>query len=125
MSILEQGARQLLNGMRNYAGVRVTYVRNDKSVSVLSVPGRVVSSVYDETGVMLRAISRDFIIDRADLEDFDPPVPQRGDKIIQSVGSAKNETFIVAGEDLGTTHYEEADSYGVAWRIHTKRDKHA
>ena len=110
-----------MSRMQQYAGVQVTYVRvGQQAATFTAVPGRVPASLYDAQGASLRVVVNDFIIDRKDLAGFAPPSPVRGDKIIRG-----DQTFLVSGEDLGTTHYEDGDSYGVAWRVHTKLDRHA
>ncbi|GAG46093.1 unnamed protein product, partial [marine sediment metagenome] len=106
MNVLEQGAHHLMARMQQYAGVDVTYIRaGQQSVTFTAVPGRVPASLYDAQGASLRVVVNDFIIDRGELAGFVPPTPMRGDKIIRG-----DETFIVSGEDLGTTHYEDGDS---------------
>ena len=87
-----------------------------------ATPGRVITEVHDENGVMLKLVTRDFVISTKALAGFDPPNPIRNDEVYaEDLGH----TFTVNAEDLFGSHYEEADSYGVAWRVHTKRDKRA
>lgn len=118
---LELGARILLDRMKSYAGVSITYRRGSNLYHLTAVPARVVTDQATDSGVVMREVSRDFIISVSDLKYLNPPHPQRGDEIVQ-LGDDESWVFIVTGEATATSHYEEADSYGKAWRVHTKRD---
>ena len=126
MNLLEQGANYLLTAMQGSAGRQIKYRRpsTGQSVTFTAVPGRVPAQVYDERGVLLRTVSNDFIFNRSELGAFTPPNPVRNDEITQTL-NGKSEVLIVNGENIGTSHYEDADSYGVAWRVHAKRDRDA
>ena len=121
MNYLQQGAKVLLERMQSYAGVNITYRRGSTMYHLTAVPARVVTDQATDSGVVMREVSRDFIIAIADLKYLNPPHPQRGDEIVQ-LGDTEGWVFIVTGEATATSHYEEADSYGKAWRVHTKRD---
>lgn len=124
-SILEQGAAVLYTRMRQYAGVQTVYRRKgQQALSITAIPGRVLSETQNADGAIFRETKRDFVYARSDFATLDPPQPVKGDTIEQTVGNVV-ETFNVGGEDLTSPPFEEADSYGVAWRVHTKRVKRA
>jgi hypothetical protein len=112
--------------MEEYGGVTVTYRRPGVfSFRVVAVPGRNPVDIYDQNGVMLRGQVQDFTIAIEKLKvgmAGGIQRPLRGDEIVMAV---KTDTivFMVSGEDVSTSHYESSDSYGVAWRIHTKSDR--
>lgn len=126
MNMLEQGANFLVTSMQKHAGRTITYRRpsTNQSVTFVGIPGRVPAQVYDERGVLLRAVSTDYIFNRQELASFEPPYPVRNDEITHTVGG-QAEVLVVSGENIGVSHYEDADSYGVAWRVHAKRDRYA
>jgi len=123
---LELGARTLLSRMSQYAGSEVEYLRKStgESVNLIAVPARVISATYDANGILLRNVNRDFIVDRKWFLNFQIQYPVRNDEIRQTLNGFV-EVFLVNAETTAMSHYEEADSFGVAWRIHTKRDHYA
>lgn len=121
---LELGAGILRDRMAQYGGITITYKRGGYTQRIKATPARVVTDQLQDNGVVYREVSKDFIIAQDALAKFDPPVPQRGDHIIHDLNEQRH-TFIVTGEGSFTSHYEDADSYGAAWRIHTKRDRYA
>lgn len=123
---LKLGAETLQSRMESYAGVTVTYRRNGSfSFKVIAVPGRNPVDITDTNGVVLRGQVQDFTFDIAKLTKGmtdGKRRPLRGDEIVMEVGS-QTVVFVVNGEDFATGHYEPSDSYGVAWRVHTKSDR--
>ena len=126
MNYLRLGAETLQDHMEEYGGVEVTYRRAGAfSFTITAVPGRNPTDVYDQNGVVLRGQIQDFTITiavaKASMINC-AQRPLRGDEIVMQVGD-DNVVFVVNGEDFATGHYEPSDSYGVAWRIHTKSDR--
>ncbi len=127
---LEMGAEVLQERMETYAGLQATYRRVSSKVPKFSfpivvVPGRNPIDIVDTNGVVLRGQAQDFSVM---IEKWlaraagDPKNPIRGDEIIVQLGQFKV-VFVVSGEDFARSHYEPADSYGKAWRIHSKSDR--
>lgn len=130
VNYLEMGANVLQDRLESFAGVEVTYRRGGRkyapaTFTLQAVPGRNPVDVVDQSGVVLRAQVQDFIVKiaafRAKMPE--PKYPVRGDEIEMTVANGYRVVFVVTGEDFSTSHYEPADSYGVAWRIHTKSDR--
>lgn len=123
---LSMGAEKLQQLMENYGGVNVTYRRTGVfSFTVAAVPGRNPTDVYDQRGVLLRGQIQDFTIAISKLTagmTSGSARPLRGDEIVMQVGEYST-VFVVNGEDFSTGHYQPSDSYGIAWRIHTKSDR--
>ena len=124
-NLLELSAQHLNTRMKLDAGTEVTYVRKSIRFRITVVPGRPVNRFVEQDGVLVEVASRDFIVTLADLaNNLSPAEPMRGDQIIQDVDN-RQEVFVVLPDDLGTPPYEETDPYGVAVRVHTKRDRYA
>lgn len=119
------GAETLQKRMELYGGVRVEYRRPGQfSFPIVAIPGRNPVEVVDQNGVVLRGQLQDFIVDIAKMKSLmsQDYRPMRGDEIVMPLGDDRV-VFVVNGEGFSTSHYEPADSYGVAWRIHTKSDR--
>jgi hypothetical protein len=124
---LQLGAKTLQSRLEEYGGITVTYRRNGEfSFLIVAIPGRNPVEITDQNGMVLRGQIQDFTMDIAKLKAgmTDPKRPMRGDEIVAQMGRHKI-VFQVNGEDFSTSHYEPSDSYGVAWRIHTKSDRYA
>ncbi len=123
---LEAGAKLLQDRMEAYGGISVTYRRPGVfSFNIVAVPGRNPVDIVDRNGAVLRGQVQDFIVTIATMMrgmSADPKKPKRGDEIVSTFGELKI-VYLVTGEDFATSHYEPADSYGVAWRIHTRSDR--
>lgn len=125
VNYLKLGAELLQSRMETYAGVTVTYRRTGEfSFKVVAVPGRNPVDITDQNGVLLRGQVQDFTfeIEKLTAAMTGKKHPLRGDEILMEVGD-KTVVFVVNGEDFATSHYEPSDSYGVAWRVHTKSDR--
>lgn len=124
--MLHRGAKLLQSKMEQHAGVDVTYRRgNEFTFQLRVVPGRNPVEITDTNGMVLRGQVQDFSIDVSTFENKVPSGaarPKRGDEIVMTVGRHQV-VFTVNGEDFATSHYESSDSYGVAWRVHTKSER--
>ena len=125
--MLARGAQLLQSRMQKHAGLPVTYGRPGKFTinSLIAVPGRNPVDIVDRNGVVLRGMVQDWIFTIDELVSqmtADPRRPVKADEITAIVGSFRI-VFIVTAEDFSSSHYEPADSYGVAWRVHTRSDR--
>lgn len=126
MNYLQIGAQVLQDRMEQYGGLTVEYRRpGEFAFPICMVPGRNPTEITDVNGTLLRGQVQDFIVDICKLRNqmSDPKKPLRGDEIVANWADGQRIVYIVNGEDIATSHYEPADSYGVAWRIHTKTDR--
>lgn len=120
-NLLLQAAELLQQRMERDAGVVVMYHRpGSNPFPVYAVPGRTVVMDDSTHGFVIRIVTKDFTIRAALLKAQGVNSPNRNDKITVKVGEEEQE-FLVNG-DANSSHYEDADAYGVSWRIHTKRD---
>jgi len=113
--------------METFAGVKVRYSRaNQFSFDIIAVPGRNPVDMVDSEGLVLRGQIQDFTVNIVKLRDKlgDPKRPLRNDEIMMEMPFGKI-IFVVNAENVATSHYEPSDSYGIAWRIHTKSDRYA
>jgi len=116
---LAQAAQELQRRMVQDASELVTYKRpNSFAFDVSAIVGRSVVEQDSGQGFMLRVVSRDFTISQ---EALNYTLPQRNDIIVQTINDVTLEFLVDGGP--GQSHFEETDGYGVAWRIHTKRNK--
>jgi len=97
----------------------VVYHRAANSVSLSATRGSTSYEVADMDGLIVRARSTDFIITAASLILASVEVlPERGDKIVVTVGS---DVFTYEVLDLGDAgHFRQADPQGITLRIFTK-----
>ena len=126
MNYLAAGAQILQDRMEVYGGVTVTYRRpGEFSFQIVAVPGRNPVDMFDKNGVVLRGQVQDFTVAIVKLKagmSSSIRRPLRGDEIVMQMTDSQI-VFLVSGEDISTSHYESSDSYGIAWRIHTKSDR--
>lgn len=126
---LKLGAETLQSQMERFAGEEVLYRRVTSAsprfmFRVIAIPGRSPVDIIDKNGTVLRAVIQDFHVEIAAMRKKmeAPKTPLRGDEIVMTLAGRKI-VFVVSGEDFSASHYEPADSYGIAWRIHTKADR--
>lgn len=121
--LLAVGANFLQDKMEEHASTTILYIREDVGqVSLPAVIGETQFSQDSQTGVIDRIVQRDYTVRQANLKINGIQItPQRNDIIRQTIGTKVYEARVL-GEG-GQPHYQESDGYGVAWRIHTKRDE--
>jgi hypothetical protein len=119
-NLLQQAANVLQTEMERSASETVSYRRVSGGLpfDVLAIVGRSIVDQDSGEGFILRIVARDFAIRQSALNNIQPA---RGDIITQTINGV-SVVFLVEGGP-GQPHFEETDGYGVAWRIHTKRDK--
>jgi len=117
--ILETGSNWLQSQRKKHATRQVTYRRGVDSVSVQATVGRTVFEQDDGSGVIVRTEIRDYLIDTVDLVlAGQPALPERGDRIEETVGGKK---FTYEVMPLGTEpHWRYSDPYRKTLRVHTK-----
>ena len=118
--LLEQSSAWLDGQRKKYLAKAVVYCRGQAEVEVLATAGRTTFEVESSTGVAERFESRDFIITAADLVlDGGAVVPERGDRIKETVGSL---TLVYEVVGPGSEPcWRWSDPYRLAMRIHTKQ----
>lgn len=108
---LQCGAAWLESQRHNFLTSTVTYRRGDESLSVQATIGRTEFDLADESGILQRVESRDFLITVAELEYG---LPRAGDRIVE--GERVYE--VMPFGDSPAWRY--SDQYGLTLRIHTK-----
>lgn len=123
MNLLRKAAETLQQKMERHASESVVYSRKGQPPlnGIPAVLGRSVTDNDPGSGFIVRIVSQDFIIRAALLATLDPPTPKRNDTVTVML-EGKQTTFVVNGEASGA-HFENADSFGVSYRIHTKLDR--
>ena len=101
-------------------GVSVVYSRGPVSATVTAVPGNTVFESDSEFGV-LRIQSRDFLITKSRLNDAGFGEPQRGDRIVETVGDDEHE--YEALDISGSPVFAYSDQSRKRVRVYTKRIK--
>jgi len=120
--LLEHGGA-FLDGQRHAHMSRpVVYHRGDASVELGATIGRTEFEQADESGLIHRVESRDFIVRAADLDLGDGPVlPRAGDRIHETMGPSVFAYEVTApGVAGGQPPWRYSDPYRKALRIHTK-----
>ena len=118
-NLLQQCAEMLQQKMEESGSEMVEYCRpGGAAFPVRAVIGRTISQNDAGSGFIVRVTMRDFIIRQSELKGL---IPKRNDEIRQKIGDIT--AVFTLNSDSTESHYEETDGYGVAWRIHTKRDK--
>jgi hypothetical protein len=109
---LQSGADTLVEA----AGRSVMYTRGTTKASLTVVAGRTLNEDVDDSGLMTRVVTRDYIIRQDDFEDagFEWP-PKRDDLLVDTDGTYK--CLPIPGE--GETRKRDTDDY--SRRTHWKQ----
>ena len=120
MADLLQTAHQWLAGQqREHASQEVTYQRGAENVTLQATIGRTLFELQDAKGFIQKTESRDYLISTSDLIlDSQVVLPQRGDKIIETVGDKTFTYEVLAPGKEPVWRY--SDPYRTQLRIHTK-----
>ncbi len=122
MNQLDRAATYLQSRMIETSSDLVVYERPGVArFQINAVVGQMTDENTEQSNFVLRQGARDFVVDQDKLASGlppDAPRPVRNDVIEHRGGK-----YIVNGDGFATTHYEATDAYGVAWRIHTRRDE--
>lgn len=122
MNLLAKAAGYLQGRMIESASEPVRYIRAGAVYQMRAVVGQLVTDQTDVNGFVLRTVTRDFTISQSAFAWSDDNKPKRNDEIWQLVDGYWH-VFTVNGDSFATAHYEESDAYGVAFRIHTRKDR--
>jgi hypothetical protein len=119
---LKTGAQFLADQQRNHCAAEIQYQRQASSITIKATKARSEFDVTDDTGVLTRAESRDFLIHRTDLEiDGDLTEPAVGDRILDPVEADEDDAvYEVASPAPNTPPWGWADDHRIRYRIHTK-----
>lgn len=112
--MLAAGAAWLAGQLKTAAATPVVFVRGGSAVEVKATIGASSFEAADQSGVIERWESRDFIIDAADLPFGEP---QRGDKVVETVDGIPI-TYDVASP-RGVPLWRYGDAFRKTARIHT------
>lgn len=117
--LLETGSNWLQSKRKQHMSRQVVYRRDSDSVTVSATVGKTEFEQDDGAGAIIQSQVRDYLIDTADLVLGGSAVlPERGDKIEETVGSEK---FIYEVMPFGSEpHWRYSDPYRETLRIHTK-----
>lgn len=111
MNIMRRAALKMNERRKKISGVAVTYVSGSLRIDILATIGKTPFRFTDTKGFSRMEISRDFIIDAADL----PHPPERGDRIAEADGYV----YQVAAPN-NEAMWQWHDSHKLSYRVHTK-----
>ena len=121
-NLLAQAADYLQRRMIETTSEPVRYIRAGVVYDMRAVVGQLVTDQADVNGFVLRTVTRDFTISQSAFVWSDDQKPKRNDEIWQRIGDYWN-VFLVNGDSFASAHFEDSDAYGVAFRIHTRKDR--
>lgn len=124
-NMLKRAAVYVQTKGERHASEDVVYERPGVGkVIVPAIIGETVFSQDTQGGFVDRIVRRDYTIRQCLLVINCTHIgnPQRNDIIWQTLDDNSTYQGRVLG-DAGMPHYQESDAFGVAWRIHTKRDE--
>lgn len=112
--LLASGAAWLTGQLKAAAGTTVTYTRANESADVVATIGRSEFEAANQSGVVERWESRDFLITAADLPFG---LPQRGDEIVEARGGDIVTYEVASPRGVPEWHY--GDAFRSIVRVHT------
>lgn len=113
--MLAAGAAWLAGELASAAGATVTYQRGASSATVIATVGRSQFEAANQSGVIETWESRDFLIRTS---SFTFGIPQRHDRVIETVGGAAVTYEVAAPRGVPVYHF--GDAFRTMLRIHTK-----
>lgn len=120
-NMMQKAQQWLAEKQKAHNSVSIVYSRGDDTVSLLATVGRTVFDVSDDYGAIIKRTSRDYLITAADLILAGAVAePQRGDRIIETIGEAEHE-FEVIGPGGDEPDWRYSDPFQILLRIHTKQ----
>ncbi len=125
MDLLKTGSAWLTGQLKTNVARSVTYKRGVDSVTLAATVGRTDFDVLDnETAMLTRVESRDYVFPAADLVlDSAQVLPERGDQIVEIGDDGKTRTYEVMAPAPRMAHYRWSDPYHERLRVHTKLTK--
>ena len=123
-NLLKRAADILQSRLEQTAGEVVVYERPGVGcVAVNAIVGRTEYELESGGGDIDRSIRNDYTIAKSSLVLNECEItPERNDIIYQTLADGTVVENRVLGEG-GLSHYQDSDGYGIAYRIHTKRDE--
>jgi hypothetical protein len=119
-SMMSKGMRWLSGQMTTAAGKTVRYSRGSNWALVKAVPGMSTSDVLDADGALTKYVSRDWLIESADLVLARVAVtPQEGDTITEYDGDSKY--VYQVNKVPGSECWDWCGTEHVRYRIHSKQ----
>jgi hypothetical protein len=120
-NLMQTGAAWLAAQLKAHASKTVTYRRTGETdlEDLAATIGRTEFELVTDDGHVTRFESRDFLVAAADLVlDGSVTVPQRGDRIIETIGDATLTYEVLPNASLPAFKY--SDEFRNLVRIHTK-----
>lgn len=114
MNMLASGASWLAGQLKTAAGSTVVYVRGNHAVEVTATIGSSAFEAANQSGVVERWESRDFLIATSDLPFGDPV---QGDKIVEQINGVSVTYAVSTPRGVPPWHY--ADGFRLIVRVHT------
>lgn len=112
--MLASGASWLAGQLKTAAGSTVVYVRGNHAVEVTATIGSSAFEAANQSGVVERWESRDFLIATSDLPFGDPV---QGDKIVEEINGVSVTYAVSTPRGVPPWHY--ADGFRLIVRVHT------
>lgn len=112
--MLRTGAAWLSAQLKAAAGTPVVYRRGAEEVEVIATVGQSQFEATNQSGVVERWESRDYLVSTADLPFGDP---KRGDVIVENSGGLYVEHEVASPRGVPEWHY--GDAFRSIVRIHT------
>jgi len=117
--LLKTGLAWLAGKRKGKMGTAVSYVAEAVTVAVTATIARTVFLVEDSRGILVRSVSRDYLITTADLVTGGAQItPVAGHTIRETVGSAIYVYQVCAYDREGVWRW--ADPYRTTRRVHTR-----
>ena len=114
---LQMGSNRLAERMLLCAAVTITYKRGVIEIlNVRAVVGQTTFAFMDMNGADQRIATKDFVIQRGDLNIINPPM--RGDRLILVEGLIRFTCEVLPPND--EAEYKTLDGFNSVYRIHTK-----
>lgn len=119
-NVLQDGAAWLGGQLKDHVGLSVVYQRGTSTVSITATASLHRYEVVDAEGFGITMLSRDYIVQAADLIINGSEVsPRPGDRIVETIRSVSQTYEVMAIGQM--KEYEPLDTDGVLLKIHTKR----
>lgn len=113
MDMLSAGASWLTGQLKAAAGTTITYTRGNTDSEIVATIGRSTFEQQNQSGVLERWESRDYLIAAADLPFGDP---QRGDQITETHGGELVTYEVSSPRGVPEWHY--GDAFRSIVRVH-------
>lgn len=116
--MLANGAAWLAGQLKAAASTTVAYVRGNQAIDVTATVGSSAFESANQSGVLERWESRDYLIPTEDLPFGDPA---QGDKIVHEIDGVSVTYEVASPRGVPLWHY--ADAFRLIVRVHTKQSE--